>query len=353
MTVELSPLLKKMITAPGLSGYEAPIREIVAEAWKPLTDELSVSRLGSLHGLCCGSGIPPRPSVLVSTHMDAIGMMVTQIVDGFIRFTRIGGLDPRVLPGQAVTVHGREDLPGVITQPRAPLLPTGVRDAAVPMEHLFIDTGLLPREVERLVHVGDVISYAQPPLDLAGETMAGHSMDNRASVAALTLALDLLQTRPHTWDVWAVASSQEEETLGGATTSAFQLQPSFAIVIDVTHAASPGAPTHKTYPLGKGPAIGWGPNVHPALFKAAKEVAERLEIPYSVEIMPRHSGTDAYAIQVVAEGIPCVVISIPLRYMHTPVEVVSLKDIQRTARLIAELIAGLDAGFMDQMKWDE
>mgnify|MGYP002476293335 CR=1 FL=1 len=149
------------------------------------------------------------------------------------------------------------------------------------------------------------------------------------------------------------ASSQEEETLGGAMTSAFQLQPSFAIVIDVTHASSPGAPSHKTYPLGKGPAIGWGPNIHPALFKTAKAVAERLEIPYSVEVMPRHSGTDAYAIQVVAEGIPSLVISIPLRYMHTPVEVVSLKDIQRTARLTAELIAGLDASFMDQMKWDE
>ncbi|MCU0485244.1 MAG: M20/M25/M40 family metallo-hydrolase [Anaerolineales bacterium] len=353
MTVELTPLLKKMITAPGLSGYEAPIREIVAQAWQPLVDELSTSRLGSLHGLRRGSGTEPRPSVLVSTHMDAIGMMVTQVVDGFIRFTEIGGLDPRVLPGQAVTVHGREDLPGVITQPRAPLLPPDVRNNAVPMEHLFIDTGLLPKEVARLVRVGDVISYAQPPIDLAGETLAGHSMDNRASVAALTLALDILQTRPHTWDVWAVASAQEEETLGGATTSAFQLQPAFAIVIDVTHGSSPGAPSHKTYPMGKGPAIGWGPNIHPVLFKAAKTIADRMEIPYSVEVMPRHSGTDAYAIQVVAEGIPSLVISIPLRYMHTPVEVVSLKDIQRTARLTAELIASLDASFMDQMKWDE
>lgn len=353
MTVELSPLLKKMITAPGLSGYEAPIREIVAEAWKPLVDELSVSRLGSLHGLQRGSGADPRPSVLVSTHMDAIGMMVTQVVDGFIRFTEIGGLDPRVLPGQAVTVHGREDIPGVVAQPRAPLLPPDVRNNAVPMEHLFIDTGLTPKEVARLVRVGDVVSYAQPPIDLAGEALAGHSMDNRASVAALTLALDLLQTRPHSWDVWAVASAQEEETLGGAMTSAFQLQPAFAIVVDVTHASSPGAPSHKTYPMGKGPAIGWGPNIHPALFKAAKTIAERMEIPYSVEVMPRHSGTDAYAIQVVAEGIPSLVISIPLRYMHTPVEVVSLKDIQRTARLMAELIASLDVSFMDQMKWDE
>jgi endoglucanase len=105
--------------------------------------------------------------------------------------------------------------------------------------------------------------------------------------------------------------------------------------------------------MGKGPAIGWGPNIHPALFKVAKETAERLEIPYSVEVMPRHSGTDAYAIQVVEAGIPSLVISIPLRYMHTPVELVSLKDIQRTGRLLAELIAGLDASFMETLKWDD
>jgi endoglucanase len=353
MTLELSAFLKKMISAPGLSGYEAPIRSIVEEAWRPLAHELSVSRLGSLHALRRGTAPEPRPSVLVSTHMDAIGMMATQVVDGFIRFTEIGGLDPRVLPGQLVTVHGREDLPGVIVQPREALLPPNVKDGAAPMESLFIDTGLPPREVEKLVRVGDVISYAQEPLDLTGETLAGHSLDNRASVAALTVALEQFQARPPAWDVWAVASSQEEETLGGAMTSAFQLKPSFAVVIDVTHASSPGAPSHKTYPMGKGPAIGWGPNIHPALFKAAKEAAERLEMPYSVEVMPRHSGTDAYAIQVTAEGIPSLVISIPLRYMHTPVEVVSLKDVQRTGRLLAELIGSLDAGFLDTLKWDD
>lgn len=357
MSIDLPIFLKKMITTSGLSGYEAPIRSVIQETWTPLVDEFSVSRLGSLHGL--RRGRQPiqegavRPSLLVSTHMDAIGMMVTGIVDEFLRFTEIGGVDPRVLPGQIVTVHGREDLQGVVVQPRAPLLPESVREASVPMSHLFIDTGLLPADVARLVRVGDLVSFAQPPFELSGETMSGHSMDNRASVATLTCCLDELQHRPHVWDVWAVASAQEEETLGGAMTSAFELKPELAVVIDVTFASSPGSPAHRTYPMGKGPTIGWGPNVHPALFKAAKEVAERLEIPYSVEVMARHSGTDAYAVQVTAEGIPCMLLGIPLRYMHTPVEVVSLKDIRRAGRLLAEFIAGLDINYMETLRWDE
>ncbi len=149
-----------------------------------------------------------------------------------------------------------------------------------------------------------------------------------------------------------MATTQEEETYAGAYTSAFQLKPSLAIAIDVTFAASPGSPSHKTFPMGKGPTLGWGPNIHPALHKAVKKLADLLEIPYAVEVMPRHSGTDAYALQVTAQGIPTMVISIPLRYMHTAVEMISMKDITRVGRLLAEFAASLDEKFMDQMKWD-
>jgi endoglucanase len=171
-------------------------------------------------------------------------------------------------------------------------------------------------------------------------------------VAALTHCLQVLQGRQLDWDLWAAATAQEEETLGGAATSAFQLRPTLAVAVDVTFAAGPGSPTHSTYPLGKGVTLGWGPNVHPGLYKAFVEIADRLEIPYKLEPMPRHSGTDAMALQVAAEGIPTMVVSIPLRYMHTPVEVVSLKDITRTGRLLAEFAAQLDSKFMDTLSWD-
>ena len=115
--IELAPFLKQLISLPGLSGYEAPVREVIADAWRPLVDELSVSRLGSLHGLKRGEGNEPHRRILLSAHMDAIGLMVTTIMDGLLHITDIGGVDQRILPGQMVTVHGRRDLPGVVAQP--------------------------------------------------------------------------------------------------------------------------------------------------------------------------------------------------------------------------------------------
>lgn len=350
---ELLPLLKSLITTPGLSGYEAPIREVVEAAWQPITDELSVSPLGSLHGLKNGVASEPRPTILIAAHLDAIGLMVTSVVGGFLKVTEIGGIDPRVLPGQLVTVHGRQDLPGVIVQPPAHLLPAGVREGPVPLKFLMVDTGLRPQRINQLVRTGDLISFSQEPIQLQSDTLAGRSLDNRASVAALTLCLQELQSRSHAWDVWAVATAQEEETLGGAKTSAFLLRPDLAVAVDVTWGKSTGTPEHKTFPLDKGPTLGWGPNIHPGLHRSFKQLADQLEIPYAVEVMPRHSGTDAFSLQVATEGIPTMVVSIPLRYMHTPVEVVALKDIRRTAHLLSEFTAHLDIDFMNKLTLDE
>jgi len=350
---ELLPFLSQLISAPGLSGYESPVRDLIEQSWRPLTDEIHFSRLGSLHALRRGACPAPRPSLLIAAHMDAIGLMVTGIVDEFLRLTEIGGLDPRVLPGQSVTVHGRRDLPGVIVQPPDHLLPEQAHDKPPRLEHLLIDVGLLPHQVERFVRVGDLVSFSQPPLQLGDECLAGHSLDNRASVAALTICLQELQNRQVEWDVWAVATVQEEVTLGGALTSSFQLRPSLAVALDTTFGDGPGSPAHQTFPIDKGPTLGWGPNIHPSLFNTFKDLADRLEIPYKLEPIPARSGTDAVAIQTVAEGVPTMLIEIPLRYMHTPVEVVSLKDIRRAGRLIAEFAARLDSAYLEKLVWED
>jgi endoglucanase len=352
--IELSPFLKQLLSQAGLSAFETPVRTVIADVWRPMVDELTVSRVGSLHGLRRGTTIPePRPRLLLSAHMDAIGLMVTGISEGLLRFTQIGGVDPRILPGQIVTVHGREDLPGVVVQPADRLLPISAREKPVAMEYLFVDTGLLPNDVIRLVRVGDLISFAQSPIELSGDALAGHSLDNRASVAVVTLCLQELQHMAHAWDVWAVASVQEEESMAGALTSPFEIRPDLAIAIDVTFAKGPGVSDYRGYPLGKGPTLGWGPNIHPAIYQAFKDLAEKLDIPHAMEAMPRHSGTDAYGMQIVAEGIPTFVMGIPLRYMHTPVEVVSLKDIARAGHLLAEFIARLDPDFVQKICWNE
>jgi putative aminopeptidase FrvX len=346
-------LIKELLSAPGISGYEAGVRPIIEKAWKPFTDSLSLSRLGSLHGLQKGTGPEPRPSIILAAHMDAIGLMVNATIDGFLRVTSIGAIDPRVLPGQMVTVHGRQDLPGMIVQPPARLLPTNIQGGAVTMEYLLVDVGLLPDEVAKLVRVGDLVSFAQTPFEAGGETIVGHSLDDRAAVVALTSCLEMLYNRSHAWDVWAVATVQEEITYGGGMTSAFQLLPSLCLTIDVTFGSEPKSPGHLTFPMGHGPTLTWGSIVHPFLYKKIKELAEQLEIPFSVEPTPRYSATDSDVMQVTAEGIPNLVLCIPIRYMHTPVEMSVLKDITRVGRLAAEFIAQLDENFNEKLTWDD
>ena len=344
-----------MLRVSGLSGFEGPIARLIEEKWRPLVDEISISRVGSLHGLQRGSGKEPRPALLIAAHMDAIGLQVSKITDGFLHITKIGGIDIRVLPGLEVMVHASgssEDLPGVIAMPSMRLLPESESDKAVGMEYLLVDTGLTRREVERKIRVGDLVSFANEPMELAGDVISGHSLDNRSSVAALTVCLEELKNKSHLWDVWAVATVQEETSYLGAYSSAFQLRPQMAIAVDVTHAKGPSGNNWQTFPLGKGVGLCIGPNMHPFLHTKLKEVAERTEIPWFLDITPSHSGTDAYAIQVSAEGIPTALVEFPLRYMHTPVESVMVKDIQRAGRLLAEFIVSLEEDFVEKISWE-
>jgi putative aminopeptidase FrvX len=352
---DILPFLKSLISVSGLSGYESPVADLITEKWSPLVDEISLSRVGSLHGLKRGTGKSPRPALMIVTHMDAIGMRVSKIEDGFLHITNVGGIDVRVLPGAEVTVHASasdDELPAVIAVPPARFLPESAGDGVLALDHLLVDTGLLPRQVERKVRVGDLVSFANEPFELAGEVISGHTVDNRASVAALTVCLEELQNKPHVWDVWAAATVQEETTFLGAYTSAFELRPQIAIVVDGCFAKGPGANGWQTFAMGKGVGLCIGPNMHPFLHKKLKELAERLEIPWFLDVTPAHSGTDAFAVQVTAEGIPTALVEFPLRYMHTPVESVALKDIQRTGRLLAEFVASLEAEFVETIVWE-
>jgi len=349
------PFLKSLISVSGLSGHETPVADLITEKWRPLVDELSLSRVGSLHGLKKGRGQEPRPSLMIAAHMDAIGMRVSKIVDGFLRITNVGGIDVRVLPGAAVTVHASgsgEELPGVVVMPPARFLPESAGDGVLTINYLLVDTGLLPRDVDKKVRVGDLISFANEPTALAGEVISGHSLDNRASVAALTICLEELQNKPHVWDVWAVATVQEEVSFLGSYSSAFELRPQMAIVVDGTFGKGPGANGWETFSLAKGGGLCIGPNMHPFLHERLKSLADQLEIPWFLDVTPGQSGTDAFAVQTTAEGIPTALVEYPLRYMHTPVESVALKDIQRVGRLLAEFIVSLEADFVDTIIWD-
>jgi len=362
MTDTTTTFLKSLISVSGLSGYETPVAKLIEEKWRTLVDETSISRVGSLHGLKRGSGKGAvlskskgkRPSIMIATHMDAIGMMVSRLDDGFLHIAPIGGIDVRVLPGAQVTVHASsgEELPAVIAMPPAKFLPESEGDGVVAIKHLLVDTGLSQREVEKKVRVGDLVSFANEPLELAGGIISGHSIDNRSSVTALTVCLEELQNKSHVWDVWAVATVQEEVTLLGASSSAFELRPDIAIAVDGTFAKGPGAHDWQTHSFGKGVGLCVGPNMHPFMHTKIKELADKLEIPWFLDVTPTDSGTDAYAMQTTMEGIPTALVEFPIRYMHTPVESVAIKDIQRAGRLLAEFIASLEADFVEKIVWE-
>ncbi len=352
---DILPFLKSLLSAPGLSGDEAPVADLITEKWRSLADEVSLSRVGSLHALKKGSGRSPRPSIMIAAHMDGIGMRVSKIVDGFLHITKVGSIDRHVLPGAKVTVHatgGGQELPAVVLLPPARFLPEPAADGVPAIEHFLVDTGLLPHEVERQVRVGDLVSFANGPLELAGGVISGHTVDNRASIAALTLCLQELQKKTHVWDVWAVTTVQEEIGYLGAYTSAFALHPQIAVVMDTTFAKGPGADGWQTFPLGAGVGLCMGPNIHPFLHRRLKELAERLEIPYFLDVTPADSDTDAVAVQITAEGIPTALVELAIRYMHTPVESVAVKDIECAGHLLAEFIASLEADFVDTIVWE-
>lgn len=354
MTFDTLAHLRALCGVAGLPGHEAPVRELLSTAWAPLTHTLETDRMGSLWATRQGSGPAPRPRLMLAAHLDAIGLLVTRQEGDFLRVTSLGSVDARVMPGQLVTVHGRQDLPGVVAQPPAFLLPKNGREQVTPLAELLVDTGLPAERLSALVRVGDPVSLAQPARELQGGTLAARALDNRASVAAVTLALHELQTRTHTWDVVAVGTVQEEVGYRGAAPAAFALAPDLALVVDVTFGrdANTRDAAYRSFPLGGGPVLGLGPNIHTGLHAALKAAAERAEIPYNLEVMWEHSGTDAYAIQVAREGIPTAVVGIPLRNMHTPVEIVALSDVNRTGRLLAEFIAGLEADFLGRLAWE-
>jgi len=351
---ELLALAKDLFSAAGISGHEQPARDVVRPTWEPLVDEIEVSRLGSLHGLRHGRGPAPRPRVLLAAHMDAVGLMVKQVVGSFLRVSDIGGVDARLLPGQPVVVHGRRDLPAVVAHPPLQLLPPERPAKSAPRTHeMWVDMGLSAAEVGRWVRVGDVISFAQPPFELGETRITGRGLDDRVGILAITVCLHELQQVAHRWEVAAVATVNEEMTYGGAYTSAFSLRPELAVAVDATHATGlPGLPEFKAFPMGVGPTIGVGSDIHPGLLRTFEAAAKAAEIPYMLEVMPGHSGTDARAMQVTQDGVPTMVVSIPVRYMHSPVEVVDLSDIERTGRLMAAVIAALDDDYMQRLVWE-
>ncbi len=346
--MEIKQVLRNLSEASGVSGHEHNLVSTIQDSC-PWADEIACDKLGNLIMLKRGSGPEPRPKVMLAGHIDEIGLIITKIEkDGFLRFGTIGGFDQRVLLAQEVLVHGKEPLTGVIGAKPPHIQAPGEQSKAVKMEDLFIDVGFDSQdEAAKLVRVGDLVTLKRDVVDLQGSFLAGKSFDDRAGVAAILECFKALDGLSHTADVYGVATVQEEVGLRGAITSTYGIVPDIGIAIDVGFGDSPGLPESDTIKLGKGPGIAIGPHVHPKVHARMLETAKEWNIGYSLDPSPYPGGTDTYAIQVARAGVATILLSIPLRYMHTPIETIDYADVKQTGRLMALFIAGLDQEFVE------
>jgi endoglucanase len=335
----IPPVLRSLITSHGPSGYETGPAGVWREA-AGVFAEVSSDVMGSSWARVKGTG--GGPTLAVVGHVDEIGLIVTHIDDdGFLRFTGVGGWDPQILVGQRVSLATREgEVAGVIGKKPIHLLKDEERKKVAELKELHVDVGAKDGEEARgMVSVGDVAVIAGDPLELPNGRAIGRSMDNRLGCyVAYEAARLVAEAGGAPGDVVAVAAVQEETTFGGASTTAYALRPDLAIVVDVTHATdAPGIDVNELgrHPLGSGPVIERGSNLHPRVSELLRETAEAEGIPFTLAASARHTGTDVDAMHLSRGGVPCGLIGLPLRYMHSPVEMVDLGDVDAAARLIA------------------
>ncbi len=326
----------------GVSGHEYAYAQSVQKALQTYCDKVHTDNLGNVIGVRA-SNRPNAPKIMLAAHMDEIGLMVKKIDDkGFIAFTNIGGIDPRILLAQEVTVHGKEDLYGIIGAKPPHLQDKSESDKAVKMEDMAIDVGLSENQLRKVVSVGDVITFKATPVSLYNDYIASKALDDRAGIAVILECLKELDNTDIPFDLYAVATVQEEVGLRGAVVSSYAINPDIGIVIDVCHGDTPDGPKEEAYQTGKGAVITIGPNIHPQLVAKLKQVAKEYHVPYQIDVEPGRTGTDAWAIQVSRSGIPTLLLSFPLRYMHTTIETLCYHDVVSTGKLLAFFIKTLD-----------
>lgn len=333
--MEVWSALDRLAAQRGPSGFEAPAARAAAELLRPYVDEVSVDRMGNLVGVRrCGQ--PGAKKLLLDAHLDEIGLVVTGIEDGFLRFGEIGGVDPRMLPDREVEVLADPPLFGVIA-----CLPPHVQskedyDRALPMEELVIDVGLTQAEAEARIPVGTPVTYRCGCFRLGEARVCGKSMDDRSCFASLLLCAEGLREAELDVDVYFLGSTREEVSGAGAACGAFAIAPDFCVAVDVTHGETPDVrnPKDRVSLLGGGPVIGVGPNMTGWMTRRLEDKARGLGLPYQLEIMTGNTGTNAWGMQIAREGIATGVVSLPLRYMHTPVEVLDLGDLEGLGQLL-------------------
>ena len=338
--MEIKEIARELCALSGPSGFEDAAADRAAGLLAPLVDELHRDALGNVLGIrSCGR--PGAKRLLLDAHLDEVGFIVTEVCEGFLRFASLGGLDPRTLPGREVRVMAPAgELYGVIACLPPHVLTAEQREQAVEIKDLFIDLGYSQGETEKLVPLGTPGVFEGPMFDLQGDSFVSKALDDRLCAAVVLKVMENLREETLPFDLAVLLSAQEEVGLRGAGPGAFALDPDYCIALDVTHARTPDAPKRDTFAPGAGCTLGVGPNANRALTRALMETGREKGIPFAVEVMPRSSGTNGWAIQIARQGIATAIVSVPVKYMHSPVETASLADAEAAAALVTAFLQG-------------
>ncbi len=330
----VSALLERLCAASGVSGAENEAAKVAAELLSKYMP-VKTDALGSVTG-STGEG---ETHILLDAHLDQIGLVVTAIdSSGFLKVTKCGGADIRVLAAAEVTVHGKEKLFGVITSTPPHLSKPEDSNKAKGFDDIAVDIGMSAEKAKALVSPGDRITFNGSFLKMLGNRVSSPSIDDRAGVAAVLRCLDIISNKKLNCKISVMFSVQEETGGSGAQTGAFAANADEAIAVDVSFASAPGISSEKYAVLGGGTMIGYGPSLDYEMSRRLAEIAENKKIPSQPEVMGRKTGTNCDEIQVAGRGIKTALLSIPIRNMHTAVELCDLEDIENTARLMAEYI---------------
>ena len=333
-------ILGRLCSLPGPSGFEDPVAAAALEFLEPLVDEAHIDRMGTVIGVRrCGKENAPK--LLLDAHLDEIGFMVTGHEEGFLRFAPLGGVDPRMLPDRELTILTEPPLAGVVACMPPHVQSSEDMDRSQAIRDLYIDVGLSQEEAQRRIPIGTPAVYRTGCSPLGKELLCGKALDDRACFAILLDTLERLRGEELDVDVYVLGSTQEETHSTGAIAAAYGIVPEHCVAVDVTHGDSPDASKDKTFKLGGGPVIGVGPNCTRWMSERMERLAGEKELDFQLEVMAGHSGTNGWPLQISREGIATAVLSLPLRYMHTPIETVSRTDMENTAILLAEFIRGL------------
>ncbi len=318
-------MIEDILNLVSVSGHEESASEQIRQMFSAFCDETWVDTLGNV--IAVKKSIHSKKRIVLDAHIDQIGLMVTEILDGgFLRFLPVGGVDLRILPALEVIVHGKEDVYGVIGA-KPPHLLQGPNDKAYKTEELFIDTGFSREMLEKLVSVGDVVSFKTKMISLQDHCICGSGLDDRLGVYVNMEVMRRLSLA--NIDVICTATVGEEIGLKGASVISDTLNFDAAIVVDVTHGVTPDCIKSRSFALGKGPVITKGPVLHKKMTRSMLDFAKTKKIPLQIEVEPGNPGTNAWSIHSAKTAIPTVMLSIPLKYMHTAGEVVSLADVNQ------------------------